>query len=195
MVNMPWPYLVAVCCLILCVFTFFYCHFYIKRRTGRDSMLSEIQDEVNNLLLRIDEITDRDISLLEDREKNLRALLEDADRRLKVYAREMDRRANSEQAYQDLGLRAGRAGKAAPESMPVLPQAVPSVEAIPEPAAKAPRFVQAEKQIKADPRPIGEQVQSLSLAGFSAPLIASKLGISISEVELAIALYERKPLE
>jgi hypothetical protein len=147
-------------------------------------MLSEIQDEVNSLLLRIDEITERDISLLEDREKSLRALLDDADRRLKVYAREMDRRVSSENAYQDLGLRMGRGGKAAPEAAP--PQTIP---------AEAPRFAQAEKQIEADPRPIGEQIRDLSLAGFSAPLIASKLGISISEAELAIALLERKPLK
>jgi hypothetical protein len=178
-------------------------------------MLGEIQDEVNSLLLRIDEITERDISLLEDREKSLRALLDDADRRLKVYTREMDRRANSEKAYQDLGLKAGRPVRAAEPVPPQTTETIP--EGVPEPApvaelpaklpaeiptkfpaesptkfpAESPHFTQAEKQIKADPRPIGEQVRELSLAGFSASLIASKLGISISEAELAVALLER----
>ncbi|AEF83048.1 hypothetical protein [Leadbettera azotonutricia] len=192
---MPWPYLAAICCLILCVFTFFYCHFYIKRRTSRDSILGEIQDEVDSILFRINEITDRDITLLEDREKSLQALLDDADRRLKVYARELDRHENSGKAYQALGLRMQRNGKAADSDLPVPPQTVPAAEAIPLPAAEPPRFAQAEKQIEAEPRPIGEQVRDLSLAGFSAPLIASKLGISISEAELAMALLERKPLE
>jgi hypothetical protein len=175
---MSWFYFVAAGCLILCVFTFFYCRFYIKRRTGRDSVLNEIQDEVDSILLRINEVTDRDISLMEDQKKSLQALMDDADRRIKVYAREMDRRANSEKAYQDLGLKMKRGGP--PEEAAPLQSG---------PAAHS-QFMQAGTQIKADPRPIREQVRDLRLAGFSAPLIASKLGISISEVELAIALLE-----
>jgi hypothetical protein len=46
---------------------------------------------------------------------------------------------------------------------------------------------------KAAPENMNEQIRNLALAGFSPPLIASRLGISISEVELAMALLERRP--
>ena len=49
---------------------------------------------------------------------------------------------------------------------------------------------------KADAAPVppstGEQIRSLTRAGFSPPLIATRLGLSIAEVELAVALLERR---
>jgi hypothetical protein len=64
-----------------------------------------------------------------------------------------------------------------PEEAAVEPATVPKVIIAPE--------------IKAKPLPVIEQVAELSRAGFSPSLIAARLGVSISEVELAIAITGR----
>ena len=46
-----------------------------------------------------------------------------------------------------------------------------------------------------NPPPLGEQILSLVSAGFSVPVIASRLGISIAEVEFAAALLERRDVQ
>jgi hypothetical protein len=54
-----------------------------------------------------------------------------------------------------------------------------------------PRIVRAQREITPKPLPFPEQVAELSKAGLSASLIAARLGVSLSEVELAIAISER----
>lgn len=54
-----------------------------------------------------------------------------------------------------------------------------------------PRIVLAPREIEPKPLPFAEQVAELSKAGLSSSLIAARLGVSISEVELAIAITER----
>jgi hypothetical protein len=54
-----------------------------------------------------------------------------------------------------------------------------------------PRIVRAQRDITPKPPPFPEQVAELSKAGLSASLIAARLGVSLSEVELAIAISER----
>jgi hypothetical protein len=203
---MSWPVFASSACVVFCLAAFFYFRLYIKRRTGAEATLAEIRDEVNRLLLRIDEITDKDVSLLEDREKSLKALIDEADKRLKVYARELERREKSGRAlavlspgvvketYTDIG--SPRFREPPPETAAPGETRTEPVETTPgqEPQAAAPRFVRAEQQIAPEPKPINEHIRELARAGFSASVIASKLGISISEAELAVALLERKPL-
>jgi hypothetical protein len=196
---------------VFCLFAFFYFRLYIKRRTGPEATLAEIRDEVNRLLLRIDEITDRDVSLLEDREKSLKALIEETDRRLKLYTRELENREKSNRALAALSPEAVNETYAGPGSLrfrkPASKDTVPQgaapgetpiqpVEPAPStvPRAETSRFVRAGRQIPPEPKPINEHIRELAQAGFSASVIASKLGISISEAELALALLERKPL-
>lgn len=54
-----------------------------------------------------------------------------------------------------------------------------------------PHIVRAQREIAPKPLPFAEQVAELSKAGLSASLIAARLGVSISEVELAIAISDR----
>ncbi|MDR3115588.1 MAG: hypothetical protein LBU25_08710 [Treponema sp.] len=54
-----------------------------------------------------------------------------------------------------------------------------------------PRIVRAQREITPQAPPFPEQVAELSKAGLSASLIATRLGVSLSEVELAIAISER----
>jgi len=157
---------ISIGCLLFCVFAFLYMLRLIKKRTSFDGILEDVREEVNRLLQRIDEITDKDISLIEDREKGLRSLLEETDRRLAAMNRELARRENAEEAYRKLG------------RFPIIEKEKPSP---PETALPG-----GEKPSQED------QLKELVRSGFSPQIIASRLGISISEAELAVALQERR---
>ena len=178
------PLLISLLCLSICVFTFIYLRSYMKRRTHLDylknTVISEITVEVNQLLKDIDETTERDVSLIEERQKRLRNLLDDIDKRLDVYIREMDMRKEAGEAYSSLvstAVSSEEAYKALGKNRHKRPPAI----SLPEFSVKS-----DEEEVKPS---IQEQIKELLMAGFSAPIIASRLGISIAEAEFAAALY------
>jgi len=162
---------------------FFYFKWYIKRRTAAEELLAEYRDEVYRLIADIDNATDRDSRLVEDRIKNLKALLDDTDKRIAVYLRELDRSRTGEALYASLGrgIRAAlntpqaTATMSAPEKQPTAvetPQA-PSAETVPKAPSK---------------RQIRDQIAGLAGQGLSPAEIASRLNLSLSEVDLALNL-------
>jgi hypothetical protein len=187
----------------------FFCLFagaYLKRRTGQDRILAEFREEVYKLVAAIDEAADRDALLVEERVKSLKALLADVDKRMGVYVRETDRRRLQEKAYADLGkvrlsvpssrenppeeekkekkpARQKKAGKAPPEAEENSPSAPGDTGPLP-----SPRFIQAVREIEPKPPPLREQVEKMARAGLSANIIAARLGVSISEVDLVLAI-------
>ena len=196
---MPAVYLavfLSALALVISVFSFFFFRYYLKRRTGQERILSELREEVDNIVLSLDEKTDRDISLIEEREKNLKVLLEEIDKRLRVYIRELEKRREDEAVhaalapkpqaptYQELGKSRYRlSGQAEPET--------PATEALPA-ARPAPAEEESRRPVPAASLSVGEQIQELVRAGFTPPVIASRLGLSIAEVEVATALMERR---
>ena len=215
---MAWIYAAVIACLVFCCFSFLYFRSYIKRKTSYDGVLKEVRDEVNRLLKSIDDITDRDITLIEDREKRLKELLEEIDRRLLALNRELDRRVNAEKTYREMGslrisqrifpqnfmpesqqdssqvskipvYKTARTGirEAAPESSVVMePQPT-------EPRSNEPVPVELTPPIPT-PVPVEEQIRELARAGLTPAIIASRLGISVSEAELAVAIESRRNL-
>jgi hypothetical protein len=89
--------------LILSGFTFVFFLNYLKRRTSRERVLAELtadfREEAAKIEREINAVTDRDVTLVEDRVKTLRALLEDADRRIAAYVREFERRRSEEETF------------------------------------------------------------------------------------------------
>jgi hypothetical protein len=159
--------------LVLCAFFFVYFHLYIRRRTGSQSILAGYREEVNRLIAEIDRATDRDARLVEERIAALRKVLEDADRRIAL----LDRRRASTELYTALG-------KAAPASeIPPSPAS---------PVSPAPPMPETSPAAGGEARPLTERVAELSRQGFAAELIAARLGLSLSEVELAIAVSRRR---
>jgi hypothetical protein len=224
--------------LILCGFSFVFFLNYLKRRTGRERILAEfladIREEAAKIEREINAVTDRDVTLVEDRVKTLRALLEDTDRRIAVYAREFERRRSQEETFAALNgappanavkttrtaadgsyfapEKTAASGRTGTEDKVYLPDelfhqnaapsaatqtVVPRVSAVPKPAAPMPDSGRAKnisrsaRPLAPKPLPFAERVAELYRAGFSSSLIASRLGATITEVELAIALVER----
>jgi DNA-binding NarL/FixJ family response regulator len=151
------------------VFAFLYFQRLIRKRTSFEGILKDVREEVNRLLQRIDEITDKDISLIEERERGLKSLLEETDKRLAAMNRELARRENAEEAYRKLG------------RFQAIEKAKPLPETAPPP-----------KSSSEDNRSQEDQIRELARSGFSPQIIASRLGISVSEAEFAVALHERR---
>lgn len=192
------PLLLSIAACVISVFSLFYLRSFLKQRTSHERILSELREEVNIILRSINETTDRDISLIEEREKNLKSLLAEIEKRMKVYIREMEAHQKAEDAalpppnaassgvpsggqvpYQELGKQRYRiAANAAPAPEP--PEKA-AVEAAP-----------ADKPQYDNSASVDEQIRTLMQGGLSIPMIASRLGKSIAEVEFIAALLERR---
>ena len=213
---MPSVYLAllfSVLSFTVSIFSFIFFRSYLNRRTSQERILAEIQEEVNSILKSIDETTDRDISLIEEREKNLKSLLEEIDKRLKVYIREIHIRreaedafaalspkppdksspAQGERTYQELGKNRYRLEEAGhgDNSNPAFP--LPRFR-VKQGSSSEPRLAETAgiPETVSPPPSVDDQIRELIRAGFTAPVIASRLGISISQVEFAEALMERR---
>ncbi|MDR0761071.1 MAG: hypothetical protein LBF74_13350 [Treponema sp.] len=205
------PIVLAAASLMVSGFSFLFCFAYLKRRTGRERILVELNDEIDRLVRDVNEITNRDTLLVEDRVKTLKTLLDDIDRRIAVLAGEVSRRHTQEEVYLELGkLRSPvpePAASAAPPTAVNPAQQVPSADATPavSPVASetgagrpppsqtySPHIVRSATPIVPKPLPFAEQAAGLYRAGLSPGLIAARLGAALSEVELAIALAERR---
>jgi hypothetical protein len=160
---------------VLCAFFFVYFHIYIRRRTGSQNILAGYREEVDRLIAEIDRATDRDARLVEERIAGLRKILEDTDRRIAL----LDRRPASTELYTALGKTA---------IVPPAPAAVSSVS----PAGAMSPVPAAGDETPPAARPLTDRVVELSRQGFAVELIAARLGLSLSEVELAITVSRQR---
>jgi hypothetical protein len=176
------PVIFSAASLILCGFFFVYFQARLRKNTSPQDILEDYRDEVNKLIIEIDAATERDAYLVEERIKSLKSLLGEIDKKMGVYVREFERRRSTEGVYNALGRN--------PKS-PVLSAAapIPAGEApLPEPVLPVEKKTAEGPVREPETRALKEQVAGLAAQGFSADAIAARLKISISEVELIIAL-------
>jgi hypothetical protein len=185
------PLIFSSASLLFCGFFFIYFRRYIRRRTSHDSILADCEDAVARLEAQIDAITDRDAQLVEERIKNLKKLLENVDRRISLLSRIEDQRKPAEVLYNFPGNRIPFPGPAAlntesgdkafsgpgPVDTPLTPPPAPEDSA----PASVPEYGE-------DTRSLVDRAAELDRAGLSPKLIASRLGVSVSEAELAVTV-------
>ena len=159
---------VAACFLVL--------NAKINRRIKIDTIVDEIRQELAGLIVEINQTTDRNIELIENRVDQLKNILKDADRRIGVLKKEVTRREKTADLYTHLGSHGKPQGSN--QAAAALPQDPTSA---PPPSAGEPGNREAKKT----------RVTTLYLQGFSSEQIATKVGITVGEVELIVALYER----
>ncbi len=177
--------------------------------------------EVDKLIAEIDAATDRDATLVEDRIRSLREILADTDRRISTYTRERDRKTEAERLYEELGRRprptmaavssngipspaasaqgdvsistsaksSAEAAQSAAQTAAQKEEPSAVTEAVPSGSAKVRHGAEF---VGSHSAPLSERVLELHRAGFSAELIASRLGTTVGEAELVIALAQRK---
>ena len=181
---------------------FLYFKWYIKKRTSVSGQLDEYRAEVNKLNAEINSVTDRNLSLIEDRVKKVKELLEEADRRVSVYAGELEKSRRGEALYTSLGrgIRAALKTEEEPAPVrlsPVSPQENTSVtQSLTQPernASPAPAAKDAPPPKPPSRRQIRSSIDLLINEGLSPGQIASRLDISVAEVNLAMNLRRAKP--
>lgn len=178
--------IVSIASLILWAFSFIYFRSFLKKRTSKERILGEFRDEVERMIADVDAATDRDIALIEDRVKSLKTLLEETDKHIIAYKKEISRRTQEEQAYAELGRRQSRTViKPETPSEPTT-QNIEIRERVSTDGGSQPRFIRSESELKPKAPSFSEQVLELYQAGFSPELIASKLKVTVAEVDLAI---------
>jgi len=196
-------YFVLIISVSFNFFIFFYFKWYIKRRTSSSALLPEHRTEINRLIADIDAATDRDSLLVEERIKKLKEILDDTDKRISVYVKELDKSRAGEALYTNLGRGIRAALKT--EAPPVQNQSAPLSAARPDTILKTPAPLQqtlpletpsntqtAEPAKPPSKRQIRAQIDLLANEGVSPEEIASRLDISIAEVDLAMNLRRRK---
>ena len=90
----------AVICFALCLLSFFYLKWYVKKRTtltelnDRQAELSQSLKQSGMLIAEIDSITDRDSQLIENRINKLKELLHEVDKRIEIYEKDLENLSN-----------------------------------------------------------------------------------------------------
>ncbi|MCL2600369.1 MAG: hypothetical protein FWD88_04225 [Treponema sp.] len=210
---MTTPLVLSALSLCVSVSCFFFFRWYIRRETSAAKQLEVYRKEVGGLIASIDTVTDRDSLLVEERVKILRKLLEDTDKRMAVYVKELERGRSSEVLYDSLGrntLDSGPSQQAEPG-----PEPAPRGEGAKPIAAETPAGGKKQKNKNRrtgpaetaapentapptglPPGPIDKsrlkaQIAEMSARGTPAHEIATNLGISVAEVDLALNLLNR----
>ena len=214
----------------------------LRKALELDSLLLNIRNEVGILTTELNQTTDRNISLVEDRMEALRSLLDEADRRMGVLRKEVETKAVEREVYSRLGrphpASAAASAYQAPRGQPPLPgldsapirtepariQEHPGM-ASPAPAQAYPDTAQdlagaagtqaadlgrtGDGPIRLDlprrplevlkaresvipPKSLREQALDLYSQGFSADIIAARLGTTVAEMDLLISLEEER---
>jgi len=142
----------------------------LKRRLARAlnaaAILGEVREEVNRILVELNQTTNRNITLIEDRIRTLNELLGKTDKRIALLEREAEKQELAARLYSELGAR-----RPAPGEEPPAPASPP------------------EEEMEGADR--NEEVVRLARSGLSPALIGRRLGITLGEVELIISLAQR----
>ena len=202
-------YIVLLISLAFNLFMFFYFRWYVKRRTTASVLLPEYRTEVHRLIAEIDAVTDRDSLLVEDRIRKLKELLDDTDKRISVYVKELEKSRAGEALYTNLGkgIRAALRTEADPvqsspqgvdqnarlQQAPALSAIRPNIEVVPQvtPAVAVPPEIQQVRLKPPSKRQIRASIDLLANEGVTPEEIASRLDISIAEVDLAMNLRRK----
>jgi len=210
-----------ICLALCLVMFFYFRWYIKKSVSSSSISAKELtvrQREVENLIADIDRITDRDSQLVEARIKLLKTLIEETDKRISLYVKELEKGSSKETLYSSLGkgirdalniskeesdtpvdtielspearlksLRAASVTSNAPPETHVTPKQTPDAE-------RSEGSGPQEAAFPASP-PNKQQLRShidlLLKEGLPAEEIASRLGISVAEVNLAINLQRR----
>jgi hypothetical protein len=186
---------ISIITLCLCVFSFFFFRWYIGRKTAARELLADYRAETYRLIAEIDAAADRDSLLVEERIRTLKKLLDDTDRRIAVYMRELQRSRAGEQMYTSLGrgIRAALDSRPETEATSVLAATLSALtpkETAPTPKGTLENATADTAAAKRKPKKakLKTQIAELSAQGLSPAKIASRLKLSLAEVDLALNL-------
>jgi hypothetical protein len=146
----------------------------IERTLNLDKTLGKVRDEVGGLIRDLNQTTERNIIIIEERVVRLKELLGHADRQLEILQREAERRENSLKTYSHL------------RKVVVPEQELPFREPVP-----ATIVTEQDGPVKSDRAAMRKKVLELHRQGITPDMIAEKMEIPRGEVELIISVFQR----
>lgn len=142
---------------------------YFRRRIDRalqtENILRDIRSEVDEMIVDLNQTTDRNVGLVEDQLARLAARIAEADRRIVVLKKESEKTRATDAVYTHLK---------------------PPVQQVAEIPPNPPE-TKGEKSLE-KPKSARERVLEMYRSGLEAREIATKLGKTLGEVELIISL-------
>lgn len=152
----------------------------IDRKLEPGRVVDNIRSEIDGIIVELNQTTDRNIGLIEDRVNRLNALLEQADRRLAVLKREIESRSGSTERYNDILRRAPR------------PQSEEAAKTPVSGAGGGKSSESAAREALEGRTARKTQIVELHRKGIASNIIANRTGTTVGEVELIISLADRK---
>lgn len=193
--------------ILINIFLWFILFFRLKKTFSPKILLHDIKNEVEKLLIEINRTADEDITLIEARIKGLKALIAEADRRILLFQGQTEERKREQEILQKLSATSNATleGRAVEKYKKMGSKIPPSInfdfyhdrletqeEVLPTTYSELPiisHVIDSPLNIVDDPInevPLRQQVLKLDGEGISSDIIAEKLGISITEVQLII---------
>lgn len=172
--------LITVLQILISVFLIIWTRVSVRRFLGSDEEINRVRREIGALIIELDSSADRNVTVLEDRLSSLKDLLVETDKRIAVLGQERSRRPLDETVYD----RYGRSTDTKP---------IPSIESrqVPSTEPMVPFIRFSEKPLPIE-EPFADKVVSLARRGFSSDIIAARLGVTMSEVDLVLSIERER---
>lgn len=162
----------------------------LEKNITPEAFLEKVRSEVQTVIVELNDTTDRNVTILEERVRSLQGVIKRADKQLTLLQGEVEKHKESSEVYTHLR-RAGRIVSATGVSAQQKREGATVDAAGLESRATVARS--KEKQEEAE-IPLEQRVINLHNQGIAPVSIASRLKRTTGEVELIISLYERKEL-
>jgi hypothetical protein len=179
---------------------FLYFRKLIRNTLGLDDVIDRVRTEVGGMIAEMNQTADRNVSLLEDRIERAQSFMKSADKRFEAIARASDERSRERDIFEKLS-------RARPLAQPVEPRR--EMARVPPPPE--PREAEAEKAPERTEGPRGPEIRASEIqvnvgltpserairlweTGISSEIIASRLSMTVAEVDLIVAMEEQRRL-
>jgi hypothetical protein len=165
---------------------------YVERRTGERSALDEIKREVGAIITELNQTTERNIELVEDRMRRIREMVEAVDRRLGALKRHEDAQKHAELTYTKLRNARPAVAPEADGEAPEVHEGTTGDDGSTDAAGRE-RGEEERSEMTGGSEPVvslRERVKTLYLQGLAPERIAAITGRTVGEVELMISLEE-----
>ncbi|WP_020612459.1 DUF6115 domain-containing protein [Sediminispirochaeta bajacaliforniensis] len=158
--------------IILMAFAYIRLSKEIGRRRKSDSLLREIREEAEEIVREINQVTDRNVGLIEDSIRRLTEKLSDADKRITLLGKAAENKEKERITYSHLR-----------RPLTEMQNPLPDFDQM-----RGDEKESSAKQKQETQPPLRERVLEMSRNGFSSQVIAQKTGATVGEVELMINL-------
>jgi hypothetical protein len=137
----------------------------INNNQNQNAIIEKVKNELNSIMVEINQATEQNIGLIEDKINTISEILKNADKKINIMKRETEKHQVSSKIYD----------KILSNKKPV-------------------KLKKTEQIIKSNKKENNRnnEVYELFNEGFSSEIIAGKLGLTVGEVDLIISLRRRK---